>query len=365
MITVNDVIRCIEDFAPSTYQESYDNSGLQCGNPQLEVKKILLSIDITENTIEEAIQIGANLIVSHHPVIFSGIKRLTGKNFTERILIRAIKHDIAIYSCHTNIDNMGKGVSHRMAEKIGLHNIKVLKPNPDNLLKLVTFVPESHISIVQDAIFEAGAGFIGNYDSCSFQITGKGTFRANEYANPFVGEKGKLHTETETRIETIFPKHLENNVISALLKNHPYEEVAYDIYTVNNTNPNIGSGVYGFLNEECDEIEFLHKLKTIFNAPVIRHTSIRNKKIKKVALCGGAGSFLLTEAKKAGADIFISGDFKYHQFFEAEQEILIADIGHFESEQFTLEIFYELLIKKLPNFAICFTKIKTNPINYI
>jgi dinuclear metal center YbgI/SA1388 family protein len=365
MVTVSDVIRCIEEFAPVAYQESYDNSGLQCGNPKQEVASILLTIDVTEDVVDEAISIGVNLIISHHPVIFGGIKRLTGHNYTERLIINAIKNNIAIYSCHTNIDSVGRGVSYRMAEKLGLSNIKVLKPTVGNLCKLVTFVPEIHAERVRESIFNVGAGFIGNYDCCSYNVTGSGTFRANEGANPFVGELGKLHTESETRIETIFPKHLEKKVIAALVKAHPYEEVAYDIYALNNANPNVGFGVTGFLSPEQDEKEFLKKIKSVFNVDGIRHTALLNKKINQVALCGGSGSLLLQDAKNAGADIFISGDFKYHQFFDAENEIVIADIGHFESEQFTVEIFYELLIKKLPNFAICFTKVKTNPINYI
>jgi dinuclear metal center YbgI/SA1388 family protein len=365
MVTVKDVIRCIEEFAPVIYQESYDNSGMQCGDVCREVTSVLLTIDVTEEVIEEAITIGANLVISHHPVIFGGVKRLIGCTYTERVLIKAIKNDISIYSCHTNIDNMSTGVSYRMAEKLGLADIKVLKPLSGNLAKLVTYIPDEYLQKVRTAVFEAGAGCIGKYDYCSYGTQGLGTFQAKEGAQPFVGEVGKLHTEPETRFETIFPKHLESKIVSALIKSHPYEEVAYDIYSLNNINRNTGSGAFGYLPVEQDEILFLKKVKEIFNVQAIRHTGLQNKKVKKVALCGGSGSFLLQDAKNVGADIFISADFKYHQFFEAEGNILIADIGHFESEQFTLEIFYELLIKKLPNFAICFTRVKTNPINYI
>jgi dinuclear metal center YbgI/SA1388 family protein len=365
MVTVKDVIRCIEEFAPAYYQEDYDNSGMQCGNLNLQVTGILLSIDVTEDVVEEAINTGTNLIISHHPVIFGGIKHLTGQNYTERVLIKAIKNDISIYSCHTNIDNMGNGVSYRMAEKLGLTDISVLKPLSGKLCKLVTYIPDRHLEEVQSAVFEAGAGFIGNYDNCGFTSKGEGTFRANAGAKPFVGEIGKIHSEPEVRFETIFPKHLENKIISALIKAHPYEEVAYDLYMLQNINRNAGAGILGFLPTEMDEVAFLKKVKDVFKVETIRYTPLLNRKVKKIALCGGSGSFLLPDAKRVRADVFLSGDFKYHQFFDAESTILVADMGHFESEQFTLEIFYEVLIKKLPNFAICFTKVKTNPINYI
>lgn len=365
MVTIKDVIQYIEEFAPSMYQESYDNSGIQVGNPDVALKGVLLAIDVTESVVDEAIQNGLNLIISHHPVIFGGIKRLTGNNYTERVVLKAIKNDIAIYSCHTNIDNYLHGVSYRMAEKLGLQNIQVLKPLTSGLCKLVTYIPNEHISKVQEAVFNAGAGQIGNYKWCSFNSKGDGTFWGNDNTNPFVGEKGKLHTEPETRFETIFPKHIEAKVISVLIKAHPYEEVAYDLYSLNNVNNNFGSGAIGTLNKAMPEKEFLMHVKNIFRADVLRHTQLRGNDVKTIALCGGSGSFLLNDARRARADVFISADFKYHQFFDAESQIVIADIGHFESEQFTLEIFYEILIKKLSNFAICFTKVKTNPINYI
>lgn len=365
MVTIKGVIQYIEEFAPSIYQENYDNSGIQVGNPEVALKGVLLAIDVTESVVDEAIQNGLNLIISHHPVIFGGIKRLTGKNYTERVVLKAIKNDVIIYSCHTNIDNYLYGVSYRMAEKIGLQNIQVLKPLTSGLCKLVTYIPNEHLGKIQEAVFNAGAGHIGNYKWCSFNAKGDGTFWGNGNTNPYAGEKGKLHTESETRFETVFPKHIEAKVISALIKAHPYEEVAYDLYSLNNVNNNFGSGAIGTLTEAMPEKEFLMQVKNTFHADVLRHTNLLGKDIKIVALCGGSGSFLLNDARHARADVFISADFKYHQFFDAESQIVIADIGHFESEQFTLEIFYEILIKKLSNFAICFTKVKTNPINYI
>ncbi len=365
MPSVSNIIQLFENFAPPSYQESYDNSGLQVGNASNKVTGILLCIDVTESIIDEAVAIGANLVISHHPLIFSGIKRLTGNNYIEKTIVKAIKHDVSIFSCHTNIDNISQGVSFKMGEKLGLVNMHVLKPLTGNLLKLVTFAPIKHADIVRNALFLAGAGCIGNYDSCSYNLQGEGTFRALESATPFVGSKNTIHNEPETRIETIFPKHLENKIIDALLKAHPYEEVAYDIYPLNNKQNNVGAGVIGEFENSLDAITFLQKLKTIFGTPVIKHTEIVKENVLKVALCGGSGSFLLTDAKKAGADAFVTSDFKYHQFFDAERSIIIADIGHYESEQYTLEIFYDLLVKNFSNFAIRFTKVKTNPINYL
>jgi dinuclear metal center YbgI/SA1388 family protein len=364
MPIVKDIIHTIEESFPLFYQETYDNSGLQLGNPYQETTGILLSVDVTEAVVEEAREKGLNMIVSHHPLIFGSLKRITGSNYTERTIAKAIKANIAIYSCHTNIDNISQGVSFRMAEKLGLSRIKVLKPLTGVLCKLVTFVPRDHAEKVREAIFAAGAGHIGQYDCCSFNLAGEGTFRASETAHPFVGEKGILHTEPEIRIETVFPKHLEHKIITAMIKAHPYEEVAYDIYPIENKYQQAGAGAIGYFDKPIPEKTFLELVKKTFNAPMVRHTEFLNRDISCIALCGGSGSSFLTDARKAGADVFLSADFKYHQFFDAENQILITDIGHFESEQFTLEIFYEILIKKFPNFALRFTNVNTNPIIY-
>ena len=365
MNTVSEVIAALERFAPVQYQESYDNSGLLIGNYNTQVKGVLLSLDITENVVEEAILLGANLIVCHHPVIFSGLKAVTGKSSVEKIVINCIKNDIAIYAAHTNIDNNSKGVSFKMAEKLNLMNITPLVTYSGQLLKLVTFVPEAHVEKVRQAIFEAGAGTIGNYNSCSFNIGGEGTFKAMEGANPFVGEINELHKESEIRFETILPRHLESSVVQALLKSHPYEEVAYDLYPLTNHNPLTGAGAVGILDKEVDEESFLMSVKEIFACPVIRHTNFLNKKIKKIAVCGGSGYGFLKHAINCKADVYITADLKYHQFAEAENKILIADIGHYESEQFILEVFYEILLKNFPKFALYFTKVNTNPINIL
>lgn len=362
---VAEVAKVIEQFAPLQIQESYDNAGLCIGNAGSEVKGILITIDITEDVINEAIQKNCNLILSHHPLIFSGIKKITGNSYVEKCIIKAIQNNINIYSAHTNADMVSEGVSYKMCEKLALQNLKILSPLKDQLKKLVTFAPSSYAEKVREAIFAAGAGNIGNYDNCSYNISGNGTFRGNEKANPFVGKIGELHTEEEIRIETVFPKHIQKEVISALINAHPYEEVAYDIYPLENELTIMGLGMIGELVEPVDEEEFLKKITKVFNASGIRYTKLRGKKIKKVAVCGGSGSSLLRDAISYGADVFISADFKYHQFFDANGRIVIVDIGHYESEQYTKELFYNLLVKNFPNFAVHFSDINTNPINYL
>lgn len=362
---VQDIVSIIEQMAPESYQESYDNSGLIVGEARQEVSGVLICLDVTEAVVEEAIQNNANLIISHHPILFKGIKRLTGKTYVERTLILAIQHKIAIYSSHTNMDAVAGGVSDRICDKIGLKNIRVLEPLKGDLKKIVFFVPGNYAEKVRNAIFQVGAGCIGNYDSCSFNSKGTGTFRGGDNCTPFVGEKGKLHIESEVRIETVFPKHITKKVVDALLMSHPYEEVAYDIYSIENENTLVGLGRIGELEEAEDTVNFLKRIKETFKVGCIRYTNIVNEKIRKVAVCGGSGSFLLSRAMVKGADIFITGDFKYHEFFDAEEKLIIADIGHYESEQFTRDIFYELVTKKFPNFAVHISEINSNPINYL
>ncbi len=365
MILIKDVIRCIEDFAPLPLQESYDNSGVQCGNVNEKATGALLCLDVTEKVINEAIKKKCNLIIAHHPLIFSPLKKITGANYIEKILITAIKKNICIYACHTNADNVRMGVNNKIAEKLSLLNCRVLQPKKGLLKKLVTFCPTEHAEKIRAALFKAGCGQIGNYDSCSFNVAGSGTFKGNENSNPVVGEKNKFTIEKETRIETIFESYKESKVLKALFKAHPYEEIPYDIYSLDNKHPQIGSGLIGELPKAEKEKDFLLNLKAVFKGGCIRHTALLDKKVKRVALCGGSGSFLLQDAIRAGADIFITGDFKYHQFFDAENKLIIADIGHYESEQFTPEIFYAIIHKKLPKFAAYLSNHNTNPINYL
>ncbi len=362
---VKDIILVLEKFAPLALQESWDNSGLITGNEEELIDSVLLSLDVTEKVIDEAVEKGAGMIVSHHPPVFRGLKRFTGHTPEERIVIKALRHNIALYSSHTNFDNAGEGVNRIICRKLELKNLRVLVPSPGKLRKLAVFVPKDHLQNVRQAMFNAGAGHIGEYDSCSFNLEGEGTFRALEGADPFVGKTGEMHTEKETRVETIYPSYLENAIIRAMVSAHPYEEVAYDIYPLENTSNEWGAGMVGLAGEPVDEKEFLLKLKEVFGTPVLRHTALLGRKVSKVAVCGGSGSSLLPEALREGAGIFISSDFKYHQFFEAAGKTVIADVGHYESEQFTLEIFYELITKKFPKFAVHFAETSSNPINYM
>lgn len=361
---LKDIIKEIEAFAPLSYQEDYDNSGLLAGDSQAKVKGVLLSLDCTESVVDEAIQKNCNLIIAHHPLIFSGLKQLVGKTHVERTLLKAIKNDIAIYACHTNIDNVKLGVNHKIAEKLGLTNLHILAPKAGQLQKLVTFVPSTHHQEVLDAIFSAGAGAIGNYDQCSFNAEGTGTFKGNALSQPFLGKPNELSREKEIRVETIFETIHQKNIIKALLNAHPYEEVAYDIYNLVNKHQEIGSGMLGEFAIPMKEIDFLNHVKKVFQVPVIKHTHLPKKEIKKVAFCGGSGRFLLKNAINSGADAYITSDFKYHEYFEAENKLVLVDVGHFETEQFTPEIFYDIIQKKFTTFAIHLSKINTNPINY-
>lgn len=364
IMKIKDIISEIEKFAPTIYQESYDNCGLLTGNKDAEATGAILTLDCTEEVVEEAIAKKCNLIIAHHPIIFSGLKKITGANYVERTIIKAIQNNIAIYAAHTNLDNVKDGVNAKIAQKLGLKDLKILSPKKQLLRKLVTFVPNSHSEKVRRALFEAGAGQIGNYDNCSFNIEGKGTFKGNENSNPVLGEKGKLSVENETRIEVIFENYRENELLSKLKEAHPYEEVAYDIYPLENHYQNVGSGMIGELEKALSETEFLNLVKSTFGLKYLKHTNLLKKPIKKVAFCGGSGSFLIKNAINSLADVYISSDIKYHEFFDAEGKVLIVDIGHFENEQFTPEIFYEIIQKKFTTFATYLSKINTNPVNY-
>lgn len=361
---LRDIISQLETLAPSAYQESYDNARLITGTMSLEVTAALATLDCTEQVIDEAIQKRCNLVIAHHPIVFSGLKSLTGKNYIERTVIKAIKNDVAIYAIHTNLDNVWNGVNLKIGEKLGLVNLRVLVPKRGMLQKLHTFVPHAHAEDVRQALFEAGAGHIGDYDHCSFNTQGEGTFRGSELTNPHVGKQGEDHREPETRIETIFPAYLEGTITRALIAAHPYEEVAYDIVSLENTHPRVGSGMIGELPEEMSEEEFLSHVGSCMHTPVIRHTPLLNNTVRRVAFCGGAGRFLLHSAAAQKADVFITGDFKYHDFFDADGNLVVMDIGHFESEQFTPELIAEFLVEKFPTFAVLLSEVKTNPVHY-
>lgn len=358
------IISFLESLAPPSLQESYDNAGLIVGNADVECSGILCSLDTTEEVVREAIEKKCNIIVAHHPIVFSGLKKINGKNYVEQAIITAIKNDIALYAIHTNLDNVSGGVNGRMASLLDLQKTTVLFPKDNSLKKLFTFVPIDKAAQVRDSIFEAGAGHIGNYSECSFNTEGIGTFKAGETTASYVGQKGKRHEENEMRIEVIFPSFAAESIIRALKAAHPYEEVAYDIIQLANRDASIGSGIIGELPQPVDEKGFLAKLKAIFGTPVIRHTSFINRQIEKVALCGGAGSFLISKALAAGADAYVTSDIKYHEFFDANNNMLLCDIGHFESEQFTIDLLQENLQQNFPTFAVLKTGVKTNPVHY-
>jgi dinuclear metal center YbgI/SA1388 family protein len=361
---LKDLCSYLDSAVPLSFQEGYDNSGLQIGLPEREISSAIITLDITEEVIDEAISYKCDVLVSHHPLIFNPVKSLTGKSFTERILYKAVKNDIAVYSAHTNLDVISNGVSRMMAEKIGLEEISVLSPSENRLMKLVTYIPESHLDAVRNALFKAGAGVIGNYDQCGFTTSGTGSFRANELAKPFRGEKGKIHFEKEIRFETILFSHLTDKVTKALLEAHPYEEVAYDLYSLKNKNACIGLGCVGILHDPLSENDFLKLVSSVFESTGIRYSKPTGKTVRKVALCGGSGASLLNHAICSGAEAFITADIKYHDFFNTENKILLVDAGHFETEKFSGEIFKSLIIKKFPKFAVRFSEINSNPINY-
>ena len=363
MTLLQQVIAELERVAPPAYQEDYDNSGLLCGSGQIEVLGVLVSLDCTEAVVDEAIAKNCNVIVAHHPLIFGGLKKLSGDGYVQKALVKAIKNDIAIYACHTNIDNVESGVNAKIAAKLGLKNCKILSPKKGLLRKLVTYVPLSHHQAVLDALFAVGAGTIGNYSHCSFNTQGKGTFKGNEKSTPFIGTAGVLSNEDEIKIETIFAASDERKVLMALFNSHPYEEVAYDIYSLENEWASVGSGMIGELPVSTDELSFLQQVKRCFNADVLKYTP-NGKPIKKVAICGGSGRFLLNKAVSSGADAFITADFKYHEYFDALGRILLIDTGHFENEQFTPEIFSEIILNKFSTFAVRLSEINTNPVKY-
>jgi len=362
---ISQIIETLENFAPLDWQESFDNSGLQVGDSSQKVKGILLCLDVTEDVLEEAMKLDCNLIISHHPLLFKPIKKLTGKTYIERCVIKACKNDLVIYAAHTNIDNAFGGLNYYLAEKLGLQNLRILSPQKDGLLKLVTFVPEAQAKTVRNALFIAGAGCIGNYDSCSFNVSGAGTFRAGEQTHPYVGNRYELHTEPEIRIETILPIGKKSAVLRALLAVHPYEEPAYDFYPLANDQTGVGSGVTGELPSPEEEEAFLQRLKTVFKLQNLKHSPFTGKTIREVALCGGSGAFLIPDAIACGADVFITGEAKYNDYLDAESRMLLAVIGHYESEIITKELFYDVITKKITNFAIHFSTTNTNPVNYL
>lgn len=364
-MTIKDITIAIEEIAPLNYAEKFDNVGLLIGNYSTKVTKVLVTLDTLENIVDEAIETNCNLIVSFHPIIFSGLKKINGNNYVERVVLKAIKHDIAIYAMHTALDNSFVGVNAKICNMLGLTNQKILIPQKGTIKKLTTYVPVKSAEKLRVSLFNSGAGNIGNYDSCSFNIKGIGTFKGNKNSNPTVGKKGEYREENETMISVLFEKHQEKNILQTLFKEHPYEEIAYEIVNLENNHQQIGIGMIGEVENEMEEKQFLNFLKKTMNTNCIRHTKLLNKPIKKVAVLGGSGSFAIKNAIQAKADIYITSDIKYHEFYKAENKLIIADIGHYESEQFTKNLLVEFLTKKFPNFAIILSQKNTNPIYYL
>jgi dinuclear metal center YbgI/SA1388 family protein len=362
---LQDIIAFLESMAPPALQENYDNSGLITGDPDMEISGALICLDSTPEVLAEAKTKGCNLVVAHHPIIFSGLKKITGKNYVERTVIDAIRSEIAIYAIHTNLDHVAHGVNVKIAEKLGLSNLKVLQPKSGLLFKISVYVPLSHLESVQTAMFSEGAGHIGQYDQCSFYSQGTGTFRAGNQSNPYVGSIGELHKENEFRLEVVVNQWNKGAVVRAMIQSHPYEEVAYDIFAMQNESNNFGAGLIGELETHTESTQFLLKLKQAMKAGVVRYTRPHIESVKTIAVCGGSGSFLLENAVRAKADVLVTADFKYHQFFDADSRIIIADIGHYESEQFTMNLLNDWFSQKFPTFASHLTEVVTNPVHYL
>jgi len=361
---VKDITTALEHWAPLSLQEDYDNAGLILGDPHQTVDQVLITLDVTEAVIEEAITTGCQLIIAHHPLIFKGLKKINTLHWVDRCVRKAIKNDISIYAIHTNLDNVLLGVNARIALRLGLTDISILSPKTDQLLKLVTFVPTDHTEKVLDALYQAGAGKIGAYDRCSFGVIGTGSFRPSDQAHPFIGEKGKEERVNETRLEVLLPAYSKSNVLHALKQHHPYEEVAYYLSELLNPHEEVGAGLIGRLNEPMHTDAFVNFLKDRMQLTVLKQTPFHTNTISKIALCGGAGGFLLPRAIQAGADVFISADFKYHDYFEADGKITIADIGHYESEVFTKDLLFDFLEQNFANIAFRLSGVVTNPIIY-
>lgn len=361
---IKDITSYLEKLAPLSLQESYDNAGLLTGNLDWECSGAVVCLDAIEEVVDEAIDKGCNLIIAHHPIIFSGLKRITGKNYIERTIIKAIKNDLAIYAIHTNLDNVINGVNARIAQQLGIDKPRILQSKSQLLYKLISFVPQAQTNQVLQAMFDAGAGKIGNYSEASFSSTGNGTFKGNEDSNPTIGKQGVRESIVEDKIEVLVEKHKLSSVLSVLKQAHPYEEVAYDVIPLHNKHPEIGSGMIGDLSKEMNSNDFMQMVREKFQLSVIRHTNLCKHQIKTIAWCGGSGSFLLSAAKAANADVFITGDFKYHEFFDADKQLIIMDIGHYESEQYTSSLIIDELKKKFSKFAVFLTEVNTNPVQY-
>ena len=361
---VKEVINYLDEFSPFCYAEEFDNVGLIIGDYTQKVNGILVTLDSTESVIDEAIKSKCNLIISFHPIIFNDIKSITTNTYVERVIHKSIKNNISIIAIHTSLDNSIKGVNSAICKKLDIKNYKILIPKERTIKKLTTYIPSENVAKLKSEIFKIGGGSLGKYDNCSFSYKGLGSFKGNKKSNPKIGNKLTYTEIEEVCVNITFLKHLEKEVVKALKENHPYEEIAYEINTLENSNQNIGMGMIGELASSMDENKFLSFLKKKMKSKLIKHSKKIGKKIAKIAVLGGSGSFAIENAINSGADAFVTSDLKYHDYFKAENKILLVDIGHYESEQYTKNLIFNFLTKKIPNFAIVLSKTNTNPIMY-
>lgn len=362
---IKEILTILEEMAPLAYAEDFDNVGLLVGNQNDDATGVLVCHDALESVIDEAISKKCNLVVCFHPILFSGLKKITGKNYVERAVLKAIKNDIAIYAVHTALDNHKNGVNKIFCNALGLKNTKVLVPKQNFIQKLITYTIPENVEKVRNALFDAGAGKIGNYEDCSFNSQGIGTYMGNENSNPEIGERFEFVEAQEIKIEVTFEKHLQSKILKSLFSNHIYEEVAYEIYDLQNSHQNIGLGMIGELENPMSEIDFLEFVKDKMQCGGIRHSQLLGKQVKKIAVLGGSGSFAIKNAIQANVDVFLTSDLKYHNFYEAENQIVLADIGHFESERYTKNYIVDFLKEKITNFAIVLSEENTNPVKYL
>lgn len=362
---IKQLTEIIEKKIPPVYAEHWDNVGLLVGDPEREIESVLIALDCSEAVIDEAIAKKSGLIITHHPLIFGSLKKVVTTDFTARLIMKAIKNDIAIYAVHTNLDNIYNGINFMIANELDIIQTSILAPQHHKLFKIVTFVPVSHFEIVRAALFNAQMGYIGNYDSCSFATEGIGSFRAKENAHPFVGECGKLHFEQEMRLEVVVAEHQRYKAIEIIKKSHPYEEPAIDIFALENSFEKAGSGLVGILKQPIDEMDFLKLVKNKMQIPALKHSKLTGKKIKKVALCSGAGAFLMSDAIRCNADAFVTSDVKYHEFFVPENKLLLIDAGHYETEQFSRHYLYRILKENFTTFAVQISETAVNAVNYL
>jgi dinuclear metal center YbgI/SA1388 family protein len=364
MNTVKDLIRHLNLWAPLSLQESYDNGGLIAGDADQVITGVLCCLDCTEQIIEEAIERKCNVVLAHHPIVFSGLKKLTGRTYVERTIIYAIKHDIAIIAWHTALDNVSNGVNGKIGDVLGIKQRRILQPKENGIFKLVVYVPHETKVDMEQALFAAGAGHIGNYQECSFTSAGEGSFKPMPGSNPTEGQIGERSFVSETKIEVVVPEGNRGNVHQAMIHAHPYEEVAHEWIRLSNERTDIGSGMVGDLDRPIDVQSWMKHVKDKMGVAVIRHTALVHTEISKVAWCGGSGDFLLERAIAAGAQVLITSDFKYHRFFDHENKIIVMDIGHYESESCVIDLLSDWLTENFTTFAIHKTWIVTNPVQY-